>query len=940
MKLLYVVTKTLFMRLTRLSCCLAVFVLGVAAASFPVMAQRPLGIDVSSYQAQPNWTSVKGTGITYAWAKATEGSDIIDGDFTYNESNGKAAGVYMGGYHFAHPANNSPDTEASYFWSEAGSYILADGKTIMPSLDYETFTGVVSGYTYSTWANEWCSDIVTDSAARGVKVVPVIYSDLSGFCNLNSTVAQWIPWPARPNGESPQTGNPWDVDGSCDVWGTGVWTVWQYSQATISGITTGVVDEDVFNGTASQLVTTLIATASAPSVPANTTAYWDPSGLKASPGSGGTGTWNTAVADWWYSGGSSSSNYLYSTSGDNPVFAGTAGTVTLGSSMTAGNLTFSTAGYTLTGTSQTLTLTGSPASIVVPPPGTSPVNISCILSSPGLTISGGGVVVFNNTANSINSTLNISTNTTLVIAKSTTLGFTAGTVTLTNGASLQNNDTTSGDAFLPSGVGLVLGTGGGYLNDNINASLSYGGVISGTGSLTKIGGGGGTGGTLILNGTNTYSGNTIISQGVLALGATGSINSSHNITINASGSLDVSAIAGWTLSSLDVLVGAGSGTTIGSTAAAINGSGTNSPNLGSSPITLIYTPTSTAGDATHPALYISAGTLVLGSGNSFTISNRSGSALGAGQYNLVQQATGNISGTPNATFFVRGSGVAGGTKSSLVVSNNKVFLNVAYVTTNTLNALSPSTYGQTVTFTSTVTPSPTGGTVQFYDNGNPLGSPVAVSSGAASISTNGLSVGSHTITATYGGATLYLASTATGTQQVNVAPLSITANAQSKPYGANLVFGSGSTSFSSAGLENGDTIGTVTLAVSGNGGSATAPVGTYTITPSAAVGGTFNPANYSLSYNPGTLTVTLPANTTAVTITGINILGNGTVQMNFSGTPGYVYYIEGATNLISPIPWVVLSTNPADSNGLFNFTDSDATNFGSRFYQTVAEPSN
>ena len=59
--------------------------------------------------------------------------------------------------------------------------------------------------------------------------------------------------------------------------------------------------------------------------------------------------------------------------------------------------------------------------------------------------------------------------------------------------------------------------------------------------------------------------------------------------------------------------------------------------------------------------------------------------------------------------------------------------------------------------------------------------------------------------------------------------------------------------------------------------------------------------------------------------------------MNFSGTPGYVYYIEGATNLISPIPWVVLSTNPADSNGLFNFTDSDSTNHGARYYQTQAE---
>jgi len=76
-----------------------------------------------------------------------------------------------------------------------------------------------------------------------------------------------------------------------------------------------------------------------------------------------------------------------------------------------------------------------------------------------------------------------------------------------------------------------------------------------------------------------------------------------------------------------------------------------------------------------------------------------------------------------------------------------------------------------------------------------------------------------------------------------------------------------------------------------------------------------------------------------VNVTGVSQLADGTVQMNFSGTPGYVYYIEAATNLVSPIPWVILSTNAADSNGLFNFVDSNATNYGSRFYQTQAEAS-
>src|SRR5262245_8356825 len=80
-------------------------------------AQRPLGVDVSHYQGSINWTSVHNAGYTFAWAKATEGTGFNDADFTANESNGKAAGVYIGGYHFARPDLSSPSAEASHFWS-------------------------------------------------------------------------------------------------------------------------------------------------------------------------------------------------------------------------------------------------------------------------------------------------------------------------------------------------------------------------------------------------------------------------------------------------------------------------------------------------------------------------------------------------------------------------------------------------------------------------------------------------------------------------------------------------------------------------------------------------------------------------------------------------------------------------------------------------------
>ena len=74
---------------------------------------------------------------------------------------------------------------------------------------------------------------------------------------------------------------------------------------------------------------------------------------------------------------------------------------------------------------------------------------------------------------------------------------------------------------------------------------------------------------------------------------------------------------------------------------------------------------------------------------------------------------------------------------------------------STVTALSSSattiTNGQSVTFTATVSGTNPTGTVNFNDGTTALGSPVFLSSGSASFSTSALAVGSHDISATYGG---------------------------------------------------------------------------------------------------------------------------------------------------------------------------------------------
>ncbi|HEV2331344.1 MAG TPA: GH25 family lysozyme [Verrucomicrobiae bacterium] len=240
-------------------------------------AEKAYGIDVYGNSGLINWTTVKNADISFAWTKATEGTYYKDTNFANNEVTGKAAGVYMGAYDFCRPDQNSPSTEANYFWSFAKNYIKDDGKTLMPMLDFETFNGYVGATSYADWCNQWCYDVQTNAAAAGVNVTPVIYcSACSGACDLSSLDAVWGAWIANYNGENPQTGTPWNVCTSCEAWGPGVWNFWQFTSTTnVPGVpgsfTSGYCDADVFNGTTNQLVSYVAGSIDIISTPANTT---------------------------------------------------------------------------------------------------------------------------------------------------------------------------------------------------------------------------------------------------------------------------------------------------------------------------------------------------------------------------------------------------------------------------------------------------------------------------------------------------------------------------------------------------------------------------------------------------------------------------------------------------------------------------------------------
>jgi hypothetical protein len=112
-------------------------------------------------------------------------------------------------------------------------------------------------------------------------------------------------------------------------------------------------------------------------------------------------------------------------------------------------------------------------------------------------------------------------------------------------------------------------------------------------------------------------------------------------------------------------------------------------------------------------------------------------------------------------------------------------------------------------------------------------------------------------------------------------------------------------------LQNGETVGTVTLTCSG--GVATTAAGTYNsaIAPSAATGGTFSPANYTITYVSGTLTVYQAQ----LTVTG------ATQSMGYGqSVPTLTYTITGYLNsdpasVVSGVPALSTTATPSSATG-------------------------
>jgi len=429
----------------------------------------------------------------------------------------------------------------------------------------------------------------------------------------------------------------------------------------------------------------------------------------------------------------------------------------------------------------------------------------------------------------------------------------SGTLELT-GTNTYTGGTTISAGTLQIGNGGTTGSITGDVTDNgtlafdRSDTVTFGGAISGTGGLTQLGGGG----TLILTGTNAYTGGTTISAGTLQIGNGGTAGSiTGDVTDNGTLAFDRSdsVTFGGVISGSGGLAQLGTGTLI--LTGANTYSGGTTIGAGTLQIGDGGTTGSIAGNVADNAA------LVFDRSDNFTVS---GSISGTGT--VTQAGTGTVELSGNNTY----SGATDVASGTLQAGSTTAFsANSAYTVTSVLDLNGFNNTIGSVTGTGTVT-----------NNG-------------AAIAT--LTTGSDNSSTTFSGiledgtSVLQLAKTGTGTLTLtgaNTYSGGTSFNGGTVAVDSDSNLGTGALSFNGGTLEaltaGGGIVSSKSVTLNSGGGTFLADSGT-----TSTLNGTISGVGSLTKAGVGTLILT-----GANSYTGGTTISAGTLQIGNGGTTGSI----------------------------------------------------
>jgi autotransporter-associated beta strand protein len=242
---------------------------------------------------------------------------------------------------------------------------------------------------------------------------------------------------------------------------------------------------------------------------------WSGDGVQA----GGSGTWSAAGTNWLLG-----EDAQVWDSTNRAIFGGTGGTVTVSGALTASDgLEFTADGYSLVGDALALAAATAADNVVSVGTGFTVILANAVTAEAGLTKAGLGELRI---TGSLSATGGVAIAAgTLRVGAGGSAGTLSGDVALTTGAALvfdRSDAVTFGGAI--SGAGTVTQSGGN--------TLTLSGIVSGSNAVTLSSGG------LVLSGANSFTGGVTVSAGTLGLGSTAALGGATSRLTIAGGALD------------------------------------------------------------------------------------------------------------------------------------------------------------------------------------------------------------------------------------------------------------------------------------------------------------------------------------------------------------------------------------------------------------------
>jgi lysozyme len=206
---------------------------GVTPAQYTVH-----GIDVSKYQGDIDWYRVRGSGVGFAFIKATEGGDYADERFLDNWGGAGSAGIARGAYHYFYFCRPALE-QAAWFMN----HVPRDPSALPPVLDLE--------WTHKSKTCTYRPDPATvqQEALRFLQAVsiyyrkrPVIYTTVDFYTDNRLWELAGYPFWLRSVAGHPS-----------EIYPGQPWAFWQYTGTGVVDGIEGLTDLNVFAGSPGQL---------------------------------------------------------------------------------------------------------------------------------------------------------------------------------------------------------------------------------------------------------------------------------------------------------------------------------------------------------------------------------------------------------------------------------------------------------------------------------------------------------------------------------------------------------------------------------------------------------------------------------------------------------------------------------------------------------------